>query len=351
MTQTAALTSYCQRRLTDDPHLPPAALLQELASLGYRSTRQEVNETLRQHNLRTPCQHCASVPPLPTVWTAPLTPAAQPLPIRVSPLGGQLLASYLTRVAAANHLSTGDLAASLPGWLNRRIWNHNHTRHHPHGPAATSALHQLAAISGTPARALARSLPVFGGGPAGPARAAIACRRCAAARGVHRLVPVHLPAWQQICTRHGIWLASPSQPQLDITTCPAIITAQHHAHRLLRCHTPQQLLLALATVSNSHAGTTPAKQQLEYRIRLLMTANPRMNDPPAQREITQAAAYPDTIALTASTLTHAQPDPPTASQHSSKQPQTGQPQQRAKLTEIEQDHLRPDTVRADAREA
>lgn len=304
MTQTAAFTSYCRRRLADDPHLPPATLLRELTALGYRSTRQEVSETLRQHSMRTPCQHCASVRPLPIVWTAPLAPATQPLPVPVSPLGGELLASYLTRVAAANHLPAGDLAASLPGWLNRRIWHHNHNKRNPHDPAATSALHQLAAITGTPRPALARALPVFGGGPAGPARATIACRRCAATCGIYRLVPVHLPAWQQICTRHGIWLANPGQPQLDITTCPAIITAQHHARRLLRHHAPHQLLLALTTATAatqpaSAAPTTPA-----HHLPPLTAANRRMNDPAARRELTLAAAYPHLIELAASALTN-----------------------------------------------
>lgn len=310
MTQTAAFTSYCRRRLADDPHLPPATLLRELTALGYRSTRQEVDETLRQHNTRTPCQHCASVRPLPIVWTAPLAPATQPLPVRVSPFGGELLASYLTRVAAANHLPAGDLAASLPGWLNRRIWHHIRNKRNPCDPAAASALHQLAAITGTPAPALARALPVFGGGPAAPARATLACRRCAAARGIYRLVPVHLPAWQQICTRHGIWLANPGQPQLDITTCPAIITAQHHARRLLRHHAPQQLILALATAAaatqpaSAAPATTPA-----HHLPLLTAGNRRMNDPAARRELTLAAAYPHLIELAASALTSPQTEP------------------------------------------
>ncbi len=306
MTQIAAFTSYCQRRLADDPHLRPAALLQELVSLGYQGSRQELNEALRQHNMRMPCQHCASVPALPTVWTAPLAPAAQPLPIRVSPFAGELLASYLSRAAAASHLTTGDLAAGLPGWLNRRIWNHTQ-RHHPHGSAAVSALHHLAAVTGTPAPALARALPVFGGGPAGPARATIACRRCAASRGIHQLIPVHLPAWQQICTRHGIWLASAGQPQLDLTACPDIIAAQHHARRLLRRRTPQQLFLAQLTAStetsNHTVSTAGPAQQLEYRLRLLTASNPRMSDPAARRELTRAATYPQTITLAATALT------------------------------------------------
>jgi hypothetical protein len=201
-------------------------------------------------------------------------------------------------VAAANHLPAGDLAACLPGWLHRRIWNHDHDKRHPHGPAAISALRQLAALTGTPAPALARSLPVFGGGPAGPARATIACRRCAATRGIYRLVPVHLPAWQQVCTRHGIWLANPGQPQLDITACPAIITAQHHARRLVRRHAPHQLLLALAVAR-------PARQP-EPHLQLLTASNPRMNDTAARRELTLAATYPQAIALAAAALTQAQ---------------------------------------------
>jgi hypothetical protein len=303
---TAAFTSYCRQRLTDDPHLRPAALLQELTSLGYQVSNQELNETRRAHSTRMPCQHCAIAPAYPTVWAAPLAPAAQPLPIRVPPFAGELLASYLARVAAANHLTSSDLAGGLPGWLNRRIWNHNH-KHDPHGAAATSALHRLAAVTGTPAAALARALPVFGGGPASPARATIACRRCTAARGIHQLIPVHLPAWQQICTRHGMWLSTVGQPQLDVTACPEIIAAQHHARRLLRHRTPQQLLLAQLAASTQTSpvpAARPVPQHLENRVRLLMTANPRMSDQAARRELTRAAAaYPHTIELATAALT------------------------------------------------
>jgi len=75
-------------------------------------------------------------------------------------------------------------------------------------------------------------------------RATTACRRCAARRGIHQPVPVHLPAHQQICTHHGLWLSPAPRPQLDLTDCPEIIAAQRRADRLLRRCTPQQLIFA-----------------------------------------------------------------------------------------------------------
>ncbi|MEV5544373.1 hypothetical protein AB0L13_47060 [Saccharopolyspora shandongensis] len=48
----------------------------------------------------------------------------------------------------------------------------------------------------------------------------------------------------KVCTRHGTRLSGTDQPNLDVTPCPEIITAQHRANRLLRRYTPQQLVLA-----------------------------------------------------------------------------------------------------------
>jgi hypothetical protein len=47
-----------------------------------------------------------------------------------------------------------------------------------------------------------------------------------------------------VCTRHGIWLPRAGQPQLDVTASPEIIIAEHHARRLLRHCTPEQLIRA-----------------------------------------------------------------------------------------------------------
>lgn len=47
-----SFTDYCQRRLTDEPRLPAAALFKELAELGYRGAYSTFTRTLRNRGLR-----------------------------------------------------------------------------------------------------------------------------------------------------------------------------------------------------------------------------------------------------------------------------------------------------------
>jgi hypothetical protein len=45
------------------------------------------------------------------------------LPRSVTPVGGEALISYLTRVAAANHLTLDEVLAVLPGWFTTKANN------------------------------------------------------------------------------------------------------------------------------------------------------------------------------------------------------------------------------------
>ena len=156
-----------------------------------------------------------------------------------------------------------------------------------------------------------RALPAFGGGPPDPVRATTACRRSAATRGIHQPVPVHVPAHQQICTRHGLWLTGADRPQLDLAARPEIIAAEHHARSLLRQCTSQQLIFALLEAARLIAGqrdrdtvsATGSPQDRQRRVRLLKAGNPHVSSPAAQDELIRAAIYPDAIALAATTLT------------------------------------------------
>jgi len=115
-------------------------------------------------------------------WTALIAAVEDSLrlhrhrPGTLTALAGEMLASYLGRLAAANHLHLLTLLAIMPRWLTGKITSH---RARLPGsellPAATQSLHQLAALTGAPATAIARALPVSGGGPQGPARAITAC--------------------------------------------------------------------------------------------------------------------------------------------------------------------------------
>lgn len=306
------LTEYCRQRLADDPHLRNLDLLKEITGLGYHGALTTFAGSLNSHRLTRPrCAPCEASPARAITGmriTCPVIPDG-PLPIPARPLAGEMLASYLGRLAAANHLHLLTLLAIMPRWLTGKITSH---RARLPGsellPAAAQSLHQLAALTGAPATAIARALPVFGGGPQGPARAIAACRRCAAARGVTQPVPVHQPACGMICTRHGIWLARAGQPQLDVTACPEIIIAEHHARRLLRHYPPEQLIRArlkaaqIIIRSPRAAGETFSGWQ--QRTRLLRAANPSLNTPAAEHELTQAATYPGIIAMSATIITN-----------------------------------------------
>jgi hypothetical protein len=303
---------YCLQRRADDPHLRDSDLLAEIISLGYRGRLASMANYLHRHGpVRRPCTQCG-LPADRAIAarreTCLLAPDEQ-LPVPVRPLAGEMLASYLGRLAAANHLPVTTLTAALPAWLTWKYASHRLLpRSTRPAPEAAESLRRLAVLTAMPATSIARALPVLGGGPRGPARATTACRRCAAARGITQPVPVHQPAHQMVCTRHGIWLSPPGLPQLDVTACPEVITAQHRARRLLRRCTPEQLIhaqvQAAALAASGHpSGQGPSTHQ-EQRAQLLRNANPGLPSS-AEAELTRAASYPDTIARAAKIITAA----------------------------------------------
>src|SRR6266536_2351277 len=276
---TDLLASYCRQRLAEDPT---------------RGQPQPLTQQARQDLAAT------SRPVAPTPTHTPV------LPRQVTPVTGEPRISYLTRLATANHLTTSEVLAVLPTWLTTKINNPDErAQHHMLAPATTDALHALARLTGTSPAGLARALPAFATTDThGPVRATTACHRCTARRGIFQPVPVHLPAHHKICTRHGIWLSDAGQPHLDLAACPEIITAQHRANRLLRRHTPQQLLLAYQAAAKSIPPwpTSPAAIPLHWRHRLLtlQTTNHRYGTP--TDHYIHAAIYPDAITLAAAEL-------------------------------------------------
>src|SRR4029453_14257164 len=129
-----------------------------------------------------------------------------------------------------------------------------------------------------------------------PVRATTACRRCAARRGIHQPVPVHLPAHHKVCTRHGIWLSDAGQPQLDLAACPEIITAQQRASRLLRRCTPQELLLAYQAAARAIPPWPPSPAAIphhwRHRLLTLQTANHRYGPPTRRHPPPRGRAQP-----------------------------------------------------------
>lgn len=307
---TDLLAGYCRQRLAEDPHLRPSTLFNEVTELGFTASRSTFYRELTQRRL-APSSHAQSTaaqdldegsrPSFPTPAQTPV------LPRRVTPVTGEALISYLTRLAVANHLTIGEVLAVLPAWFTTKTNNPDErVQHHMLAPATTDALHALARLTSTTPAGLARALPAFGTDTHGPVRATTACHRCTARRGIHQAVPAHLPVHDKVCTRHGIWLSDHGQPLLDVTACPEIITAQHRANRLLQRCTPQQLTLAhqAATRAIPAWPASPSAIPLHWRHRhlTLQTTNHHRGVPTDHDSLTHAAIYPDAITFAAAIL-------------------------------------------------
>lgn len=308
---TDPLAGYCRQRFAEDPHLRPSTLFKELTELGFQASRSTFYRELTQGRLSPPGHRPSPAQEDPPQILAGVSRApghAPVLPRPVAPITGEALISYLTRLACANHLALTEVLAVLPSWFSAKVSNRDdRAQHHMLIPAAAEALRALARLTGTAPASLARALPAFGtAGPHSPVRATTACRRCAARHGICQPVPVHLPAHHKVCTRHGIWLSDAGQPQLDLTACPEIITAQHRASRLLRRCTPQELMLAYQAAARAIPPwpPSPAAIPLHWRHRLLtlQTANHPYGTPTGHDASIHAAIYPDAITLAARTI-------------------------------------------------
>jgi hypothetical protein len=303
----APFTAYCRQRLADDPHLRSAALLAEITGLGFPGGQRSFYRALERHEIQThPCPDChiarmSGYAPLPDARQ----PRPSPLPMPAAPVAGETLASFLGRLAAANLTSTGDLLKVLPPWFRIKTrWHDDRWQHDRLMPWADAAAARLAAISGSTAAAIMNALPAFGHLHAGlPVRAVTACRLCSAARGIRQPVPVHLPAWQQACLKHGIWLSAPGTPQLSVSNCPDILDAEHRARRLLRRCTIEQLIYARVRARQGPAGS---EQAWKHRITALVESNPRQAAESSPRELFLAAAYPDAIVAATTTCGQAE---------------------------------------------
>lgn len=293
---------YCRQRLTDDPDLTAPTLFGELVTLGYLGSRPTFYRDLGRYDLLRPASQNTRPGPghPPKAMSSVLAAGSiRPLPIRVAPVAGEPLGSYLARVAAANHIPADDLLSVLPGWIRRRIaGHHSHSTRHDLTSTAEDALRHLSVIVGVTQTALAHALPAFttalpGGQPTGPTRITTACRRCTANRGIRQPVPVRLPITTHVCVRHGIWLSGHDRPQLDVNLCPEIAAVQKRTWHLLRRTTPQQLTLTRVTAEHLlRAAPTPSWHQ---RLHLLHAANPALAGTTAEDELIHAAIYPDAL--------------------------------------------------------
>lgn len=290
----ARFAGYCRQRLADDPHLRTPALLAELRNLGLEGSRATVYRGLERHGLQPhPCPDCytariSGYAPL----AAARRPQAFPLPLPVSPVAGETLASFFGRLAAVNRTTPGTLLGILPSWFRIKIrWHDDRWQHERLSPWADDAAATLAVVSGSSPAGIKNSLPAFGAKRGQPVRAVTACHLCTAARGIQQPVPVHLPAHHQICLRHGIWLPGPGTLQFSVRGCPDILDAERRARQLLRHCTIEQLIYA-----RIQAPSGQDEHVWKRRTAALIESNPRTVTESSPQPLFRAAAYPDAVA-------------------------------------------------------
>jgi len=282
--------AYVRQRADDDPHLRGTGLHREITALGYAGSYSAFTRELRGHGISIACRTCKP-------WQ-PVTPAPEQrlalLPARVAPITGETIASYLARVAAASHLRVTAITDVLPPWFALRAAACDDLA--SPGLVQPGVAGHLAALTGITETALRHALPALAGTCGGrpPVRAALACRRCAARHGCRDLVPVHLPAHQRACEQHRTWLGRATQ--IDVTAAPDIISTGRKATRLTRQHGITRFLLAETTARQQTADSPRARR----RTATLAMANPGLD--PEHPDTTEAAAYPDTIEMTAAIL-------------------------------------------------
>jgi TniQ len=294
----APFAAYCRRRLADDPHLRAAALLAEITGLGFPGTSRTFYRALERHEIQPhPCPDCYVA----RISGNALQPAVRqpqpfPLPMPATPVNGETLASFLSRLAAVNRTSPDALLEILPPWFRVKTrWHDDRWQHKQLTPWADDAAASLAVISGSSIAAIKNALPAFGGKRGQPARAVTACRLCTAARRIRQPVPAHLPAHHQVCLRHGIWLSGPGAPQFSVSGCPDILAAEFQARRLLRRCTIEQLIY-----STVQAPADQASHERKRRMIALIKSSPWPVTESGPQALSQAAAYPEAIAAAAS---------------------------------------------------
>jgi hypothetical protein len=226
--------------------------------------------------------------------TAVLELAPRSLPRQVRPFHGEILSSYLERLAHANRLDPQALRRYIAE--SRRGWKVSADR--------------LAAVSGVAAGAFERAIADLDGFPlAGtyyyrtiaihPQVSAAACRMCAAARGITQLVICWKPAERVICLRHRRWTGSNKtghQPSLD--RHPDILRVHRQHLRLVRRFGRDQVTLGFEIAAEICRHWRDQREyDEEFSRRLGIFHGPDWRLSPADPTVA-AAAYPEVVGLT-----------------------------------------------------
>jgi hypothetical protein len=291
----APFAAYILQRAGDDVHLRTSGLHREIAALGYAGSYPAFTRQLRDLDVSAACtRHCR--PPQLARVAVSLQPSA-PLPVRVAPITGETVSSYLSRVAAAAHLPLTTITAVLPRWFAVRTVACDDIGTARPGRFQPGYVSHLATLTGITETTLSHALPALArhrGGARPPLRSAFACHRCAAGHGQAGLVPVHLPAWQRVCQHHRIWLGRAAQ--INLTAVPDVTAAGSRASRLARQYGTTTFVLAETTARQDAIGGPAALR----RAPALALASPRPD--PGHPDMAEAAAYPETVQAAAALL-------------------------------------------------
>ncbi len=232
---------------------------------------------------------------------SPLTPRpdVRPLPIPLRPADHETVASYVRRLAEANHVPDRELLRHFQASL---------------GPYSTVNIDRLAAGTGMPAAALRLALPelrnlrertlaVKSGHEVDLSINQIrpACRRCTAGHAGGRVEHWQAPEIN-VCLRHRLWIGSgvdhPAQ-QLDIACLPEVVDAQRRHLNLLRRHGRQRATTAHDEASQICWPWQDCREHQQHSQRRLRTlANTRPHDNAHHPSLVHAAIYPEVVALT-----------------------------------------------------
>lgn len=300
----APFAGYAARRLREDPHLRAAGVHRELTELGYAGSYSALTRELRNGGIPTTCPTCHDKPNGAYV-RARTRHRQQSLPLRVPPITGETIASYLARLAAAHYLPANLLLAHLPPWFTARGLTHDDLT--GAARATETEVEHLAALTGFSTTTLLHALPAFHSSPyhgRPTVRATHACRYCAARHEHTEPVPVHLPAHQRVCTKHRLWLGVTIQ--IDLCAVPDIVHAHRRAARLARRHTAPRLILAEVTerqqiIAARRHRTHP--DPVDRRITAITSTDHHLAlDHP---DLMEAATYPETIRNAANALRRA----------------------------------------------
>jgi TniQ len=241
----------------------------------------------------------------------------RPLPRTVAPFRGETTASYFSRLAAANHSDEKSLLAYITGI-----------------PRVTFpfAADRLAVVAGRDEWALRLAIPDLSlgrnRGPGNPRTYSrrkddgLACRLCAAAKGIAEPVRCWKQPEEVICLRHGRWIGNGStadSDQPDLRCQPDILQAHRRHLRLVRRHGRDAVAVGYAFaehICRRWIGERSYNEGFRQRMEIFDGADWSVHH---TAPVLAAAIYPQVVALTrllASPFwqTQGQPDNPAGQQ-------------------------------------